>query len=237
MTTVLIPPGSGAASIILDQDEAHHLRVRRVDLPAEVRYVDGAGGSGTARIEKAGRDLRLVPLSRTESPRPVPRALAVGAGDRDRFAWLVEKATELGITDVVPVDFGRGHDVATRLRDEGRARLERRARQALKQCGGAWAPVIHPAMSPAAMLEWVAGRFAARWLMDAEGKAPHMRGDGSVVAVVGPEGGLTATERTTLLDAGFGAVRLGWQVLRFETAAIAAAVLMQVDQGDREAAT
>ena len=68
--------------------------------------------------------------------------LGVGAGDRDRFGWLVEKATELGVTEIVPLETERTRGVATGCGPEQLDKLRRRAREALKQCGGAWAPVL-----------------------------------------------------------------------------------------------
>ena len=66
--------------------------------------------------------------------------LAVGAGDRDRFAWLVEKAVELGVTAVVPLETERTAGVATRVATtQHLAKLRRQALEAIKQCGAAWA--------------------------------------------------------------------------------------------------
>src|SRR5678809_1184304 len=77
--------------------------------------------------------------------RPAPLRLAVAAGDRDRFAWLVEKATELGVTDMFLITTEHTAAVATRMREGQLARVRRRAIEAVKQCGAAWAPEVHPA--------------------------------------------------------------------------------------------
>jgi 16S rRNA (uracil1498-N3)-methyltransferase len=159
--------------------------------------------------------------------------LAVGAGDRDRFTWLVEKATELGATAILPLDTERTRGVATRLRPGGEVRLARRALEALKQCGGAWAPEVLPPMTLGAFLEVHGSGHGARWLGDAEGASPvPVAGNVPALAVVGPEGGLTADERNLLLRAGFAPVRFGPHILRFETAAVAALVLLQAHAGD-----
>jgi 16S rRNA (uracil1498-N3)-methyltransferase len=232
MITILIPPGNAAGSIPLDDDEVHHLRVRRIDWPMEVRFTDGQGRVGAGRVTEAGGRLVLEPTSQQAVPRPVPRVLAIGAGDRERFAWLVEKATELGATDLLPVETERSRTVANRVRAGGDARLARRAREALKQCGAAWSPMVHPPMPLDAFLSSTHAGATVRWLGDASGSFPSAPGtDTSSAALVGPEGGFTPAERALVIDAGFTPARFGPHILRFETAALAALTLMQAHPG------
>jgi 16S rRNA (uracil1498-N3)-methyltransferase len=156
------------------------------------------------------------------SPRPAPLWLAVGAGDRDRFGWLVEKAAELGATDLVPLETERTAGVASRVRDTQLDRLRRQALEAIKQCGAAWAPVVHPPEPlPAFLARATPGQ---RWLADADGPPPPAALDSSrVTVVVGPEGGLTPAEQGLVREAGYQPVGLAPAILRFETAALAAA--------------
>ncbi len=233
MIRILIPAGAPPGRIRLDDDEAHHLRVRRVEGPAEVSYTDGAGLRGRGHVIRAGNGFELDPAERESVPRPAARILAVGAGDRDRFTWLAEKATELGATQIIPLDTELTRSVATRLRRGGEERVARRAREALKQCGGAWAPEIHAPIPVAEFLAQHRGFRGARWLGDADGAAPApVPGQAPAVAVVGPEGGLTGQERREFVEAGFAPVRFGPHILRFETAAIAALVLLQAHAGE-----
>jgi 16S rRNA (uracil1498-N3)-methyltransferase len=233
MITILVPPGNSAGSISLDDDEVHHLRVRRVDWPMQVRFTDGQGRVGAGLVTEAGGRLVLEPTSHQDVPRPVPRVLAIGAGDRERFAWLVEKATELGATDLVPVETERSRTVSNRIRPGGDARLARRAREALKQCGAAWSPAVHPPMPLDAFLRSKHAGAAVRWLGDPSGSFPSAPGpDTSSAALVGPEGGFTPAERALAIDAGFAPTRFGRHILRFETAALAALTLMQADAGE-----
>ncbi len=231
MITILIPAGSAGTSIPIEEEELHHLRVRRVELPADGRFVDGAGRSGTGRVMREGRAVVLRVKEDRLDPRPPLRMLAVGAGDKDRFGWLVEKATELGVTDIVPLVLTNARGVAGGVGAAQLERLTKRAREALKQCGGAWVPVIH---SPQGLGDFLsalpATAAAARWLLDAEGGPPQPAQASGVVAAIGPEGGLTSDERRQFLEHGFALVAVGRQILRFETAALAAAVLIQQDQ-------
>ncbi len=238
MITILIPAGAAGTSIPIDEDELHHLRVRRVELPADVRFVDGAGRTGTGRLTRDGRVAVLQVRESHVVPRPALRMLAVGAGDKDRFGWMVEKATELGVTDIVPLAVTNARGVAGGVGATQLDRLTKRAREALKQCGGLWAPIVHPPSSipeflsaMTAMTAMTAMSAPSRWLLDPEGTRPGaISQDTGIVAAIGPEGGFTSDERRQLLEYGFAPVAVGRQILRFETAAIAAAVLMQQDQ-------
>ncbi|HEX5386079.1 MAG TPA: RsmE family RNA methyltransferase [Gemmatimonadales bacterium] len=220
---VLVAAGAAAApglTIELDPDETHHLRVRRADGDVRVDVRDGRGLVAKGTLRFAGRRTVVeVDIAERVAP-PPPLRLAVGAGDRDRFAWMVEKATELGVTDIVPLETERAMTVASRLRAAGVTRLERRALEAVKQCGAAWAPAIHAPLPLATFLSDAPG--GARWLADAEGAATP-RVDGTVTVIVGPEGGLTDAERAAARAAGYRPVRLGAETLRFETAALAVA--------------
>ena len=223
---VLVPPGSAAVGrrITLDHNEAHHLRVRRAREDESVEVVDGAGLSGTGRllrtgsewsveIESAGREVALPELT-----------LAVGAGDRERFTWMAEKAVELGVTRIVPLETAHSAGVGPRLKTSHLEKLARVVLEATKQCGAAWAPALE---SPVDLVEFVARPLeGAGWLADSSGDAPPPGlDDGPLTIVIGPEGGLTAEERTSILAAGYRPVMLGAHTLRFETAAIAAAAV------------
>src|SRR5262249_30448134 len=140
---------------------------------------------------------------------------------KDRFAMVVEKATELGATHVMPLITERSESVASRVRGEGRGRLERRALEALKQCGAVWVPEI---ADPLPLADFLTREpDGSRWLADANGGAPAAVSPlAPLTIVVGPEGGFSEQERATVLAAGFLPCRLGPNVLRFETAAVAA---------------
>lgn len=232
MITVLVPgPVSVGETVELDADEAHHLRVRRA---AEMRVAlrDGRGLLGEGMLITTGRRA-MVTVDRVAAvPAPAPLVLAVGAGDRERFAWLVAKSAELGVTRVVPLETERSKSVAGRLRDDQLLRLRRRALEAVKQSGAAWAPLLSdPASLERFLLEAEPGTGpGAWWLADVEGAPPPavLSPELPVTVLIGPEGGLTPGERAAALAAGCLATALGPHTLRFETAAIAAAVTVNV---------
>lgn len=231
MTLVLVPPGSATngSAVLLDDDEQHHLKVRRVAAGSDVAFTDGAGARGTGHLMAQGRSFVLAIGSVEHVMPPVPLVLGVGAGDRDRFGWLVEKATELGVTEIVPLETERTSGVATGLRPGQVEKLRRRAREVLKQCGGAWVPALQDPQPIATFLSRTDP--GARWVLDASGgAAPSLQPALPAVALVGPEGGLSDAELSAARQQGFIPVSAGPLILRFETAAVAAAVLIQASR-------
>jgi 16S rRNA (uracil1498-N3)-methyltransferase len=234
LITLLAPPGSlvAGASVSLDATEAHHLRVRRGEAGEALRLVDGVGRIGYGAVT-LGTHGAYVTLERVEdAPFPPRLVLGVGAGEKDRFGWLAEKATELGVTDLVPIESDRTVSVASRVREGALERIQRRATEALKQCGGTWAPKVHGNTPLERFLEEApAGR---RWVMDQHGgELPAHVGEDAVTCLVGPEGGFTDEELAACERAGFSRVTLGGLMLRFETAALAAAAWVGIARGRR----
>jgi 16S rRNA (uracil1498-N3)-methyltransferase len=214
-----------ADSVELLDGESHHLKVRRASDGDPVEAVDGQGGVGLGRLRIRGKQYTVELGEIRTAPRPAPLRLLVGAGDRDRFLWLIEKATELGATAVVPLATERALHVGNRVRDEHRDRLARRTLETLKQCGGAWAPEIEP-ITPLDRAV-AAGSDGIRWLGDPEGiDPPLVDPDQAATIIIGPEGGLTPDEVELCGRAGFIGVRFGSRVLRFETAAVAGLALI-----------
>lgn len=213
-----IAPGT---RMVLEEEEARHVAVRRAKDGEAVTVLDGAGTRGYGRLARWA-DGFVVDIERVaQDPLPPSVTLAVGAGDRDRFALVAEQAAQFGATRIVPVESERTRAVATRLRDSHLDRIRRRAREALKQCGASWEPEI----APPAALELVLPSLGPgeRWLADHAGQGPPALGPETPLTIlVGPEGGFTAAERDLALQAGFVPVRVGPHILRFDTAALAA---------------
>ena len=235
---VLVPEGGVSAEQLLElpPDEAHHLRVRRAEPGDQVELRDGAGLVGEAvLLESTARHALIrITASRTMDL-PPSLVLFVAAGDKERFGWLVEKAAELGVTRLVPVETERTAGVSSRVTTAHLARFRRRALDAVKQSGAPWAPVVGGVMTfPAAVADGSADGADAgvRWLADPAGDwPPGAIGTALAGALIGPEGGFTSRERETALAAGWAPVRLGAAVLRFETAAVAAAVAIGIARG------
>ncbi len=227
MIHVMVAPGSLEAGkmIPLPDDEEHHLLVRRVPDRTFVTALDGAGVVAKGRVQKLGKRWTLEVGEVHRVPAPSETILAVGAGDRERFQQVIEKSTELGVTRVIPLVTSRSVQVATHIREGAIAKLRRFAVESCKQCGNPWAPVVD---FPMALSAFVASPPVATWLLaDPAGeRAPQLGREASIGWLIGPEGGFTEEESLILTrDVGANHVRLGPHVLRFETAAVAAATL------------
>jgi 16S rRNA (uracil1498-N3)-methyltransferase len=226
--TLLVPPGAATGRRERpDEHEQHHLRVRRAAAGERVALRDGAGMVGTGRLVTVGSTWEVDVESVERHAPPAPLTLAVGAGDRERFAWLVEKAVELGATRIVPLVTAHTGGVASRLRDGHLEKLRRRALEATKQCGAAWALEV---AEPEGLETFVTGDAPGhRWLADGAGDPPPADLDAApVTIIIGPEGGLGGEERAEVVAAGFRPVTFGAHTLRFETAALAAAAAVTI---------
>lgn len=166
--------------------------------------------------------------------------LAVGMPANDRMDWLVEKASELGVTSIQPLMTERS---VLRLNPERagkkQAHWQSVAVAACEQCGGNRVPVIHAVMTLSA---WLKARpleaSSIQLLLSFRPGAPGVRAAvtpgadtgaagprasaAAITFLSGPEGGLSPAEEAAALSAGFAPVTLGPRVLRAETAALAA---------------
>jgi 16S rRNA (uracil1498-N3)-methyltransferase len=216
------PPIAGER-VMLVGDEARHLAaVMRAGIGDEVALFDGSGAEFTGRISAIRKQaVELTIIERREISRELPSelTLAVALPKGDRQKWLVEKATELGVTRLVPLVTERG--VAQPV-ESAIERLRRSVIEASKQCGR---NVLLEIAAPAAAAEFFAGAPAAaiRIIADPSGEPLGTIATQSrpIIAAIGPEGGFTDSELAAARAAGWLAVSLGPRILRVETAAIA----------------
>ncbi len=219
-------PGSpidGMAS--LEGDEARHLiRVRRVEVGAEVELFDGRGAAFRAKVVELGRDrasLEILGVVGNGRGLGMPLTLATAVPKGERFDWLVEKATELGVSRLIPIIAARSSvDPRTSKLD----RLRRVIVEASKQCRRDLLMDLDPPTPWTAMV----GRDTSSTRLIAHPGGPALltpgliRATRPVVVAIGPEGGFDDDEMGRALEAGWLAVGLGETILRVETAAIAA---------------
>ena len=230
----------GAAEVA--GEDAHHLtRVLRVEAGQKYEISDNRRVF-LAEVQEA-RKSRVVfrLLEPVESPgAPVAVTLAAALVKFDRFEWVVEKATELGVEAIVPVEAERSEKG---LLEAGRKRVERWrriARESSQQSRRARLPEI---ADPARLSAFRAPEGSLRYLFDEEAALPFADAvpaarsvEDHVCVLVGPEGGWTEGERERLAREWM-PVSLGPQVLRAETAAIAAvAMVMGIWHGGQSAA-
>ena len=210
--------------VTLDEDAAHHARVRRLVDGDPVAVRDGAGAVARGRIARLAKHALHVDVdavARVEPPPPVH--LLAPVGDRERMLWLAEKAVEVGVTSWRAVRWQRSRSVSPRGEgDAFVAKLRTRMAQALAQCEGAWLPDVYDAVELGDIVDRLPA--GSRLLLDGDGAAfataDVADAEGGVCLAVGPEGGLEADEITRCETAGFRRVRLPGNVLRFETAGV-----------------
>ena len=216
-------PLAAGAAVTLAEDTAHHMRVARLAVGAPVGLVDGAGARARGRLVRLTKAQALVEVDAVEQREPAPPVhLLVPIADRERMLWLAEKSTELALTSWRPVLWRRSKSVSPR--GEGstfQAKVRARMAAALAQCEGPYIPTTFPdATVDRAIAAAPAGE---RWVLDPDGEPAAARRPAAPITIaLGPEGGLDRVERDQLVAAGFHPVSLGGNVMRFETAGVAA---------------
>lgn len=228
-------PFATGQQLTLGEGEAHHIRVRRLDIGTRVALLDGQGGRSEGTLVRLAKRNATVEVEQVEQvPPPAPVHLLLPIADKDRMLWLAEKAAELGATSWRPVQFRRSRSVAAR--GEGTVftqKVAARMQSALEQSRNAWLPTIYPEATLDRAI--AAAPKGVRILLDGDApalarSADVMRAaewpDGGmptpVVIAVGPEGGIEPDETARYVEAGFARASIGRTILRFETAATAA---------------
>ncbi len=237
-------PLSAGLDVDLPAGAARHVQVLRLQPGDTITLFEGAqdgpGGEWQATIVRMGRSdvqVRVDQHHPTERENPRPVHLLAGITANERMDWLVEKATELGVTSITPLLAERS---VLKLKgergDKKRTHWQAVAVAACEQCGRNRVPVVHEAVT---LAQWLQAQPQAHGalravlsLADGTQPLPQLLATGaeagptqSVYFLSGPEGGLTAAEETLARSHGFTPVTLGSRVLRAETAPLAALVL------------
>jgi 16S rRNA (uracil1498-N3)-methyltransferase len=227
-------PLASGTTATLGEQAAHHARVKRLSVGDRVALTDGVGRRAFGEIAEIRRASMEIAVSEVESVERLPAIhLRVPVADRDRMLWLAEKATELGVTTWQAVRFQRSMSVSPRGEGAGfHEKLRARMLSALEQSGGAWLPKQLPDTTvdelhvrpdeQSIILDASGAPLAALVAAGVSSKAP--------VLIVGPEGGIAAGERATLVANGWRPATLGRTTLRFETAGIAGIAVIRAAQ-------
>ncbi len=232
-------PLASRATVTLSGSAANHvMRVLRVRVGEELTLFNGSGGEFAARVEAFTGSTVTVLVGEeraVERESPLSLTLAQGVSRGERMDLVMQKATELGVTGLVPV-----------LTERSVVRLD--AAQAERKLAH-WRAITIAACEqsgrnrpPGVVLPVPLGDFLrsdlksdTRLLLSPAAAlriTDVPRPAHSVTVLIGPEGGLTQEEQERAMASGFVGVRLGPRVLRTETAAIAALTLLQREFGD-----
>lgn len=222
---------------LLEGDLAHYIsRVLRLGPGAPVQIFNGSGQEWPGSVLEAGkRQVRIAldaPIAGlAESPLRVHLGQAMSRGER--MDWAIQKAVELGVAEITPLFTER---CEVRLQGERADKRQQHWQQiavsACEQCGRSVVPVVNP---PLALAEWLDQLETDLKLV------LHHRTTQSLASLatpqtlgllIGPEGGLSATEIDQAEASGFHAARFGPRVLRTETAPVVALSIVQQLWGD-----
>ncbi|WP_138936257.1 16S rRNA (uracil(1498)-N(3))-methyltransferase [Roseovarius arcticus] len=227
------PLGPGQ-TVPLGRDNAHYLfGVMRQGIGTHVLLFNGTDGEWLAEVAKAGKKAGTLRCVQQTRPLQMPPDLWLlfAPIKKARTDFIVEKATEMGVSRICPVqtDFTNSE----RIRQE---RLQAHAIEAAEQCGGTYVPPVDALQKLPALLQgWDPARrimFCDEALAD-NGAMALPREAGPWAVLIGPEGGFSEAERKRLAALPHAhATRLGPRILRADTAAVAALTLWQSTLGD-----
>jgi len=220
---------SGETIIVAGEDVRHIVSVMRKKAGDKLLLCDGKGTEYTVKIVDVGRsDIQTEIVSRSEKELPNLR-ITIGQGlpKADRMDFIVQKATELGVSGIVPLVTAR---TIVKIKDEEKriVRWQKIAREAAMQSNRIDIPevgrirkfsnfleTLDAGPRPLLMLLWEEGTEPIKKILRQKPEAED------IVILIGPEGGYSSAEAMAARDKGFHLVSLGPNILRTETAALA----------------
>lgn len=227
---------SGLRTELDDQAFAHLIRVLRMNDGDPVRLFNGDGHEYAGQlcdVQKKSAAVLVGDILHSEADTPLKLQLGQVVSKGDRMDFTIQKATELGISDITPLWSER---CEVRLKGE---RLDKKmehwqkvAISACEQSGRNRIPTIH---QPQYFADWAKNNNAdVRLLLHPHRQKPlrDYPQPASVALLVGPEGGFSEQEVEMAMSSGFAGLTLGPRILRTETAALAALSVFQFQWGD-----
>jgi len=232
-------------------DELKHLSVvLRLRAGDPVEVFDGRGRGFSGRLAEVGKThavvVREAPI--TEARDSALRiGLAQGIPKGDRMEWITQKATELGVDSLLPLELDRCvvHLGGETKRQDRQARWQKTALEAAKQCGRLTVPTVLPPValdpflrriqpSDLLLIPWEQGGQPLRdfFAEEERGKMIRSPGEGQIWIMIGPEGGMTEAEVETGRRIGGRVLTLGPRILRTDTAGLMLLSVLQHRWGD-----
>ena len=227
-------PLAKGKSVSLSKEQAHYLfGVMRLETGDVLSLINGRDGEWDAVVQKSGKKAGVLVCQTQTAPLQMPPDLwfLFAPIRKERTAFIVEKAVEMGAARIIPVqtDYTQA---ANRIRQD---KLQAHAVEAAEQCGGTFVPPVDDLAKLSAVLkDWPADRqlmFCDEALIGDPVGLPDQGGPWAIL--VGPEGGFSPAERELLRGQSFAhPVSLGPRILRADTAAVAALTVWQQALGD-----
>jgi len=233
MTRLYVPTLSDCGTVVVEGPEAHHWsHVLRGTAGDPVELFNGNGRVARAvvtKIHKRGLELQLQEV-RNEPRPPDELTLATAVPKGDRFDWLIEKATELGVTRLIPLVTSRS------IVDPRDSKLEKLRNTVVAACKQSRRNHLLEITSVTGWDEFLRSHSGPQVLLahPIPGGPPLSGIDWSspsLTCVIGPEGGFAESEVAAALARGFQSIQLGPQILRIETAGLFLASLALAGRG------
>jgi 16S rRNA (uracil1498-N3)-methyltransferase len=228
------------ADIELDEAASHHLaRVLRAALQDRVTVFNGQGGEYhglISRIDKKRVTLTLTEYSARDAESPLSLCLAQGISRGEKMDYTIQKAVELGVRQIIPLLTERCNVKLDE--DRKQKRLQHWQSIVISACEQSGRTFVPEVLSPQTLTSWLQATDINQGFI----VSPHVKNKLSaapikknfpVALLIGPEGGLSATEVSQAHEIkGFMPLNLGPRILRTETAAVAAITALQCYFGD-----
>ncbi len=221
----------------LDEAAAHYVRsVLRLKQDQQIVLFNGQGGEYLARFSEVSRKTVRVEIEQfidrdVESPMQINLGLGISRGDR--MDWAVQKAVELGVTQLTPLVTER---CVIKFSDDKKQQRLQHWQHIVQHAAEQSGRTCLPALTEIATLpNWVAGQQGFRVFLDPyadQTLADLVPENQQITLLSGPEGGFSEQERQIAKAAGFVPVRMGARILRTETAVLSALTAVQTLWGD-----
>jgi 16S rRNA (uracil1498-N3)-methyltransferase len=234
------PPLPLSGTFDLPPDAAHHAsRVLRLRVGDTVEIFDGIGNECQGLIaDLSGKHVKVTGITATDTKResPLHVVLAQALSGSEKMDWIIQKSTELGVTEIQPLATDRS--VAKLPAERTNKRLEhwqQVAISACEQCGRNVLPRIYTPLDIMVWLQQTKSIPDAKYILLPGGAASlhdQAKPQGKAVLLIGAEGGFSQAESTAALQCGYIPIRLGARVMRTETATIAGLAVLQTLWGD-----
>lgn len=231
---------------VIEEEELQHLtRVLRLGVGDPVTVFDGCGSEGQGKIESLDKNkalVRLISCNIFNRESPLEIWLVQGIAKGEKMDYIIQKATELGVRGIIPLDTERTVvKLDKKKAAEKQMRWQKIAQEAAKQCGRTYIPSILSSCSIADFLHlipserlllvpWEKGGSSLKAVYPANDR--DIMKNKPVYIVIGPEGGLDEKEVMQLGENGGIPITLGPRILRTETAGLAAISAMMFQWGD-----
>lgn len=216
-----------AKQLALSEETSKHcVQVLRMKAGAALQLTDGKGHLVTAIISEANKKQCIVNIEETQFVQPAKKRVCIAISllkNTTRFEWFLEKATEMGVAEIIPLLCARTEKQHFRF-----DRMNNILIAAMLQSQQAWLPHLHQPQDFKEALH--IGQYEQRLIAHCEEHQKNailqLPAKDNVALFIGPEGDFTPSEIEVSLTEGFVAVTLGATRLRTETAGVVASALL-----------